>query len=267
MLTGDLDPALLRAKYLPSNAVLPPAWQGPQADERLALMIAQVRETAQTLLSVRFCLERVLTYPDPALVLGEDYEIEGEPLMYQIPAFTGTYHRVTLPFSPVRSIQRVRMFAGTPVQSPAEGLMLTLEPRWINFNAKVGILRIVPPVLGARGWPTPSLGVPPLSLLWGDTPGVWAVDYTVGLGRIPYDIARWIGLTTARQVLSLAGLDISRGASQISLTMDGITQSQGYGSSQYGPFGPAIATIDKELEFLCLDKLRAAHKGIKIGAF
>ena len=79
-----------------------------------------------------------------------------------------------------------------------------------------------------------------------EVPGVWAVDYTMGMGRIPYDVARWIGLTTARQVLGLMGVALTGGATTGSLTMDGATENIGYATSGYGAYGPAMTAIDKE---------------------
>jgi hypothetical protein len=80
-------------------------------------------------------------------------------------------------------------------------------------------------------------------------------------------VARWIGLTTARQVLGLMGIALTGGATSGSLSMDGVTENIGYGGGAYGAYGPAITAIDKELETLDLCRLRAAHKGMKIGAF
>jgi len=271
MLIGTLTPAWLRTTYL-LGVDLGSAWAGANGDAAMTTLLQLWTETAQGKLGIQFARQRVLTYPDPAKVLGVDYEIQGEPLTwFPLPPYQAHF-LIPLPFAHVQSIERVRLFFGKPGVDPRGEARYQVPPEWIVFTQKEGVLKILP-TIGMPVLPPMSAAGYDMAYVLGrqryDLPGVWAVDYTIGYGQIPLDVAQWIGMQSAIQVLGLAGmgLDISHGLGSESLSMDGITESISYGQGTHGPYSGLIETYKTALE--CLDpyQLRVRYKGIKIAVF
>ena len=226
MLIGTLSAQHLQQTYL-RGVDLGAAWQGPSADAALETILWAWIEIAQGKLGVQFATQRVRTYPDPGLVLGTDYEIQGEPLTW-FPLPPGMAHyAMPLPFAHIQSIERVRLFFGNPGADPTGKARYEVPPQWILFTQKEGILKIVPSTSVPLLPPLSSLAYD-MGAVWGrtryDLPGVWAVDYTIGYGQVPLDVAHWINLHAAIDVLGQAGTALAHGLSSESLSMDGITR-------------------------------------------
>lgn len=273
MLVGTLNPTWLRQTYM-RGVPIGDAWVGPSADAAMTTIIQELIEEAQGHLGIQFATQRVLTYPDPGKVLGVDYEIEGEPLMYHRTRAGLGQFTLNLPFANIKSIERVRVFYGNPITQPETKALILIPPEWILFTEKEGILRIVPSIYGIY----PNLYVPwgfrgaYDSLLYGYAyrdaiPGAWAVDYTIGYGQIPLDVGRWIGLKAAIDVLGQAGMHLAQGMSTKSFSQDGISQSVGYAQGKWGPFSGLIETYLEALKGLDIRQLRLRYKGIKVGVW
>jgi hypothetical protein len=271
MLIGTLTPDFIRTTYL-RGVSLGPAWEGPSADGALMTLLLAAIEEAQGKLGVQFARQRVRTYPDPGTTLGVDYEIQGEPLTYFPPADMAAHVVLPLPFAHVQSIERVRIFFGHPGLEAAGKERYTIPPAWILFTQKEGVLKILP----TGTWPLLPVGslagydvAYDLGRRRVDLVGAWAVDYTIGYGQVPADVAHWIGLTVAMQVLAQAGAGgtSGHGVSSESLSMDGISESTSYVQGTYGPYSGLIATYKEARE--CLDpwQLRARYKGFKIATW
>jgi hypothetical protein len=270
MLVGTLDPYYLRQTCL-RGIDLGNAWSGPNADAALVAILQSWIEAAQGKLGIQFARQRVRTYPDAGLVLGTDYEIQGEPLTYFAVPPGGTHFVIPLPFANVQSIERVRLFAGTPQGTPTSLALYEVPPAWILFTQKEGILKIHPSLTNAvlQGQ-RPGFE----SLYYGyfartEVPGAWAVDYTIGYGQIPFDVARWITLHAAIDVLAQAGAgaDVGHGLGSESLSMDGISESVSYGQGQYGPYSGVVQAYKDELECLNIAQMKARYHGIKVAVW
>jgi hypothetical protein len=267
LLTTQLNHTYLRQNYL-RGIDLGAGFQGSSADQAMDTMLITLREIAQGQIGVRFCIERVLTYPDPGKVLGTDYEIQGEPLPSYAPGLGDPAVSIVLPFSNVRSIERLRLYDGPTLQET-----IPLDQTLLQHAS--GILQLFGP------WGSPWLGGLNMSR-WAGSPGgwlggiadayvrrdqlgVWAVDYTVGLGRIPYDVAAWISLSAASWVLSIAGagMSLSHGLESESLSQDGIEERLSYARGKYGPYSGTILALMAQRDTFDLVSLRRRYQGLK----
>jgi hypothetical protein len=275
MIVGELTPTYVRETYL-RGVDLGQAWSGAGADAALTVLIQTWIEAAQGKLGIQFRRQRVLTYPDADKVFGVDYEIQGEPLTY-FRAQPGAQHFVIpLPFANVQSIERVRIFYGNPVGNPQAHWLYEVPAEWILFTQKEGILRINPSITNAVlqtqfvGGGTAGFDSVYYTFYHREAiPGSWAIDYTIGYGQIPLDVAQWIGLNVAMQTLGMAGagVDVGHGLGSESLSMDGITESISYGQGEYGPYSGLIKTYKDALECLNIGQLKARYHGIKVAVF
>lgn len=260
MLVEEMTPAYLRQAYL-LGVALGTAWDGVAGDIAMQQILNGILVDVQSKVGISFARKVVKTDPDPALVQGVDYDIAGERLHHFRAQLMTTHYYIPLPYSNVVSIEQVRLFYGNQH-------VYTVPDDWVYFTSKEGILRI-----------NPSLTNSVLQSNFGGfdsvfytfffrevIPHAWALDYTFGYGQIDADIARYIGLLAAIQVLSLAGMgaDISGGLSNESLSQDGISESVGYASGKYGPYSGVVQMYSDELERINIFAKRLAKKGIKL---
>jgi hypothetical protein len=263
MLLGTLNATWLRANFL-LGVTLGAAWNGAEGDGAMHTAITLIVNDVQSILGIEFERQRVLTDPDPNLVLGTDYEIVGERLHYFHPATAMTYYYIPLPHPNVVSIERVRLFLRNQ-------LVYAVPVEWVYFTSKEGVLRIAPFLSNAVPQSTTAGWVP--GLFPHDTldtvPGAWGVDYTFGYGQVDADIARYIGLRAAIQVLALAGAgaDIAGGLGSESLSQDGITESISYHQGKWGPYSGLIEVYQEELKTINIRGKRLAKKGFKVAVW
>jgi hypothetical protein len=272
---GTLTSDYLRANYL-RGMDLGESWMRPSGDAAMQTLLQTWIEAAQGKLGIQFARQRIKTYPDAGLVLGVDFEIQGEPLTY-FQALPGQQHFVIpLPFANVQSIERVRLFYGNPQMNPQTHSLYQVPMDWILFTQKEGILKINPSITNAvlqtqmvggstGGFESIYYGY----FHRGEIPGAWAVDYTVGYGRIPFDAAHWICLNAAIPVLSLAGMSTggSHGLASQSLSMDGVSESLAYAQGKYGPYSGVIETYMAELACIDIGNLKMRYHGIKVSVW
>jgi hypothetical protein len=266
MLVGTLNQQYLRTTYL-RGIDLGEAWHGPSADAALDSLLASILDEAQGKIGVRFRTERVRTYPDPGLVLGVDYEIEGEPLTYFQPALTGQHFIIPLPFAHIQSIERIRLFYGNPTDNPLGRTVHTIPAEWIFYTQKEGVLKIAPNLTNTLL----MTQYPTYYGLWyrPEIPGAWALDYTVGYGQVPPDVVHWVCLGAAIQVLAQAGAGagVGAGVASESLSQDGKTESVSYVQGKYGPYSGLIESLMAQRECLNIWGLRRRHHGLKIAVW
>jgi hypothetical protein len=273
---GPLDHTYVRQTIL-RGIDLGPAWQGTSADLAIDQLLRGQLEWLQGEIGVRFCHERVLTYPDAGMVLGTDYEIEGDPLPAPGPLAGEPYVSLVLPFTNVASIQRLR-FDRNPGSFPVAADLETVPLTQTLLSHQEGILHVQPegslggwwvPAftsgwvgMAMSGWGSWGAG----SLVHAETLGVWVVDYTVGLGRIPFDVAQYAAFSTAIQVLSLAGAStaLGGGLGAQSLDQDGIVERIEYGSGDYGRYSGVIKGLLAQRDICAtLERLRIRYQGVK----
>lgn len=260
MLVEAMTPAYLRQTYL-LGVALGDAWNGITGDIAMQQILTGILVDVQSKLGISFARKVLKTDPDPSLVLGVDYDLVGERLHHFRAQFMTTHYYIPLPYSNVVSIEQVRLFYG-------DQYVYLVPEDWTYHTSKEGILRINPSltnsVLQSNFGGFDSIFY---TFFYRDViPHAWALDYTFGYGQIDADIARYIGLLAAMQVLSVAGMgtDISGGLSNESLSQDGISESVGYASGKYGPYSGLIQMYADELERIDLKQKRLAKKGIKV---
>ena len=263
MLVESMIPAYLRQTYL-LGVSLGTAWDGVAGDAAMQQILNGILTDVQSKLGISFARKVLKTDPDYGLVQGTDYDIEGERLHHFRAQLTSTHYFIPLPYSNVVSVERVRLFYGNQH-------VYTVPDDWVYFTSKEGVLRINPSLTNAvlqsnfGGFDSVFY-----TFFYRDCiPHAWSLDYTFGYGQIDADIARYIGLLAAIQVLSLAGMgaDISGGLSNESLSQDGISESVGYAQGKYGPYSGLIQMYSDELERMDLKQKRLAKKGIKVAVF
>jgi hypothetical protein len=265
----------LRSHYL-RGVDLGAALATPSGDVLLQTALQAVINDVQSVLGIRFARQVIKTYPDASLVQGVDFDLLGEPLMYFKAAPTAQHFTIPLPYSNVESIQRVRLFYGNPTGNPQTRALYTVPADWILFTSKEGVLRINPSitnaVLQSNNFGGNVLGFESVyyTFFWRqEIPGVWAIDYTIGHGQVDVDVARYIGLRAAIQVLGLAGAarDVGAGLASESLGQDGISESISHVQGRYGPYSGLIQVYTEELERIDLKQKRMAKKGLKVAVW
>jgi hypothetical protein len=260
---GTLNASWLRSNFL-LGVNLGVAWNGVVGDGAMHTLLTLITNDVESVLLVQFARKRILTDPDPALVLGTDYDLVGERLHYFQPSPTMPSYYIPLPQAHVVSIERVRLFLRNQ-------LVYTIPDVWISFTSKEGLLRIAPFLSNAVPQSTTAGWVP--GLFPHDTlqtiAAAWSVDYTIGYGQVDADIARYIGLRAAIQVLGLAGAgaDIAAGLSSESLTQDGITESISHAQGKYGLYSGLVQLYMDELDRIDLKGKRLAKRGVKIAVW
>lgn len=260
MLVEEMTPAYLRQVYL-LGVTLGTAWDGVAGDIAMQHILNGILVDVQSKLGISFARKVLKTDPDPALVQGVDYDIAGERLHHFRAQLMSTHYYIPLPYANVVSVEQVRLFYG-------QQYVYLVPEDWQYHTSKEGILRINPSLTN--------------SVLQGNfgafdsvfytfffrevIPHAWALDYTFGYGQIDADIARYVGLLAAIQVLSLAGMgaDVSGGLSNESLSQDGISESVGYASGKYGVYSGLIQAYADELERIDIRNKRLSKKGIKL---
>jgi hypothetical protein len=247
MLIGELNSAYLRNTYL-RGIDLGTAWMGSAGSAAMDQLLTEFLILAEGFLGVQFCSRRVKTLPDTDVLLGRDYDIDGVVLPYVFPGFTTTHYAVYLPLPDVLSVERVRLWEGDDGGLPPLPVFEIVPLTSIALVQIPGILTVPLTVLV-----TPTLGQG------------WAVDYTFGLGQIPVDVAHWVSLHVAIQVLVLAGsgADLSHGLAGKSLTMDGTRQDWTYGeggSSGMGMYSGPIKVLQELGETIDLAAMRRRYQ-------
>ena len=194
-------------------------------------------------------------------MLGTDYDLRGERLHYFRQSWMAQHFSFPLPYSNVVSIEWVRMFY-------ADKNVYEVPMPWVSFTSKEGVLRINPSLTGgvvqsnAGGFDSVFY-----MLFYRDVvPNCWSIDYTIGHGQIDADVARYIALRAAIQLLGLAGAgrDVSGGLSGESLTMDGVVETVNIATGKYGPYGGAVSALQDELKAMDIWQMRLTKKGIKV---
>lgn len=247
---SSLSPLTLRQVYL-RGIDLGPAWHGPSADAALSQLLDFQLSQAETLMNIHFRAWRVLTVPDASQVLGLDFEIPGAVLPF-VPLKDGeTQYSVALGYHDVQAITQVRLYEGLAGVPPTP----VLTPVALD---QVGYDRLAERLL-----------VPDVAVTQPDLAQGWAVDYTVGLGRIPDEVAQWVMLHAAIQTLALAGSGeaVTHGLASETLDQDGIVEKNVYAGmtgtalTSGGPYAGAISILQRQLDEIDLPKLRFRYQG------
>ena len=251
MLVGVLSATALRDTYL-RGIDLGAAWSGPSAEAAMDRLIDGQLALAETRMGIHWPRSRIMTAPDPTLVEGQDYDAAAPLIPYVPPRPDATTYDLPLYYHDVQSIARVAIFQGldeavppAPIYVPLDVTQTFLTPRDEHLQVPVGL--VTAPDL-ARGW---------------------AVDYVIGLGRIPLEVADWVMLGAAIQVLGLAGAaaDVSHGLAAESLRQDGIEESIKYGGQgaahTSGLYSGPINVLQRMRDAIDLTKLRFKYQGSK----
>jgi hypothetical protein len=249
LMPTSLSPTSVRTLYL-RGIDLGPAWSGPGADAAIAQLLNLSLAQAESLMNIQFQTWRVQTLPEATLTPGLDYDVAGALLPFVPLLPTETHYQLTLGYHDVQQVQRVQLYAGMAGAPPAP-VLTPLPLETLAYD------RLAERVLVPRdAVPAP------------DTVQGWAVDYTIGYGRLPPEVVTWVMLQTAIQVLALAGSGeaISHGLSAESLTQDGIIESvryagQGLQAAMGGVYAGPIQILQHRLDDIDLVKLRLRYQG------
>ena len=179
--------------------------------------------------------------------------------------YRGDYHAfdfIKLDNSPVISVDEFR------VQYPSGQNVVVFPPEWIRLNKLEGQVQVVPTsgtlsqiLVGQGGSFLPAIynGLDYL-------PQLFELSYTAGFedGKIPRNITHIIGMIAAIGPFHIFGdLIAGAGIANISLSMDGLSQSIGTTSSATNAgYGARVGNYLKELKDL-LPKLRQFYKGVR----
>jgi hypothetical protein len=245
---GMLTPSTVRNTYL-RGITLGAAWAGSAGDMAIASLLALQISRAETLMGIHFHRYRIATLPDPTAVPGTDYDRQALPIPYTPVPPGMLYYPLTLHWHDVQAITRVRLFEGYDTQPIPMPITVTLPLTNVRFSSYQERLYV------------PTALVPPLAPVQG-----WAVDYLMGLGVLPPEVAEWCLLGSAIQVLGMAGsgADNSGGLGGETLRMDGIEESYRYGgamSQQYGGlYGGVIRILQQQQDMIELSHLRFRYQ-------
>jgi hypothetical protein len=245
MQLADLNSTYLRDTYL-RGIDLGTAWMGTSGSAAMDALIEVYLVRMEQLLGIRFCLARVHTLPPSTQVVGREYDIEGALLPYR--PLTGGMLTQTLylPLPDVWSVDQVRLWEGDDGGNPPTLVFETITPSLCLLARIAGILTVplttlTSPLLG-RGW---------------------AIDYTIGLGQIPVEVAQWVALQTSMHVLAVAGSgqDLTHGLAASALTMDGVSESTSFGGQNgRGIYGSTITTLQATAEGFDLATMRRRYQ-------
>jgi hypothetical protein len=248
IVTGGLTAQDIRDTYL-LGIHLGSAWTGPSGDAAIERLLALQIAQAERILGIHLRRWRVITLPEAALLPVTDYDVLGLPIPYVPPIPGQTVYRLTLHEHDIQAVTRLRLLRFFDTQNPPQPVFETMPQAPLAFDAYREQL-LIPVVIVD----TPSLGL------------TWAVDYLLGLGMLPPDVEQWIALSTAIQVLALAGAgaDVSGGLGGETLRMDGIEESKNYGGGRQmakgGLYAGPISILEAQLAMIDLSKLRFRYQ-------
>jgi hypothetical protein len=244
VLPGTLSAQHLRDTYL-RGITLGSAWHGPSADAALETLLAQQLALAEARMAIQWKQWRVVTHPEATLVEGQDYDITGDLIPYVPPEPPeAPYYRLIPGYTDVQAVRRVRLWRGAALYDT-----LPLAQTFYRFADE----HLYVPV-GLVTTPVTVVG--------------WALDFLVGVGRLPLEIAQWVELGAAIEVLSTASLGAEvgagGGANETMLSMDGTEERIRYGSGDKdGIYGPAIRSLRTLRDAINLTALRFRYQGSK----
>jgi hypothetical protein len=210
---------------------------------------------------------------DDGLVLGTHFD-ELVPRLPYTRTEAHSFFRIDLPRRGIISVERIRAFYyGTETWdiSNDNGTLDQIKLEWTNE----GTLHIIPTnlealVISSGG----NWGVWDLINTGGRSPvpDFWAVDFTYGpvtrdgqVGKIPSVLANWIYCAAGLLVLGQSGMAQSRGLTNTSISIDGISRSVGLSASaQAGLYGALEKSYDAAMQRIDFKKLRAQMRGLRL---
>lgn len=237
MILSQLSAHNLRHTYL-RGIQLGAAWQGPSADAALESILLTWLAFAESQMNVQFQAYRVVTAPPPTLVAGVDYDALA-PLIAFVPLQgQETVYTVIPSYHDVQALMQVRLVQNA-VYVPLDVTQIVLSRQ----DDKIRIpASLVPDETGAQAW---------------------ALDYTIGLGQLPLEIAEWVSLSAAIEVLGMANSadDVSGGLASEKQVQDGIEEQVAYaGAGREGPYGPTLQQFRQLRDEIDLPKLRFRYQ-------
>jgi hypothetical protein len=244
MITAALTGNVLRETYL-RNIELGSGWQGPGADAALDRLVDLQVEAIQGRTGVLFKRKQVLTMPDA----GTSPDLQGTPIPYVAPTGQPPGYTLILPLQHVQSLDRVRLFEGydmsnAPIFETVPLSAVTLSP--LDNKVRMDASVITAPELAQN----------------------WAIDYTIGLGQIPAEVAEWVLLGAAIQVLSIAGVgkDLSQGLVAETLSMDNQTETHTFGAQEYGLYSGLIKQLQRERDLIDMKRqgIGMRYQGLRL---
>jgi hypothetical protein len=248
---GALSAATVRDTYL-RGITLGGAWTGPSGDRALnALLYAEVAR-AEELMGIHWQQWRVSADVHAYATASDQYDIGRQIIPFVPPDPTQTAYSLLLWHHDVQVITQARLWTGLTTDNPP---LPTYEP--INLDRCT------------YSFPDERLLIPH-SLVPDPTVGRgWAVDYLVGVGRLPLSVVQWCSLGAAIQALSLAGsgADVTGGVSSSTLRMDGIEEKDDFGGtnamSYGGIYGGPITILQRQRDEIDLRALRFRYQNTR----
>jgi hypothetical protein len=249
ILVGALSAHTVRSTYL-RGIDLGAAWQGPNADAAINTLLMAELARAEELMQIHWSSWRVAAPPDTTAVPGTDYDVAHVAVPYAAPLETEDFYRVSLWHHDVQAITRLRLWVGgnvsAPLYTPVDLTTVTFDYPEEALHVPVGLV------------PTPA------------TVRGWAVDYTMGVGALPFSVVQWCALGVAIQVLSMgsSAQDVSHGLARDRLMMDGMEESVDFGANAQGRpggiYAGTVSALQNQREDIDLVKLRFRYQGAHV---
>lgn len=228
-------------------------------------------------LGIPMGIEVVKSLPlDDGLRQGIDYD-RVRPRLPYTRSETETWFRVDLPDMSIISVERIRAYYFRRLIwefSESKGTMGQVHLEW----PKQGVLHIVPTELqavivtqngGNYGvWETINSQATPV-------PDFWAVDYTTGpksrdgkVGHVEAVLAHWVYCAAGILLLSMGGLAQSKGLTNTSISMDGVSRSIGLQASAiYGINSALEKAYETTMKRIDWNKIRTNKLGLRVRQF
>lgn len=236
-------------------------------------------------LGVPMGVQIVKGYPvDEGLVKGRDYDRVQQRLPY-LRSEMGNWWRIDLPDSSVISIERIRSYWFGQLRwqfvndGPNDNNSLIVNEWGTNGVAHVLPINLQGIVITAgdgRSGAVEQYGLWETINLYSSTiPDFWSVDYTVGPVsksgepmHLEAVLVQWVYAVAGRTLLSLSGLQQSKGLTSASVSMDGVSRSVGLQASAIYGINSALEKVLEDLEKrIDWSKLRAYKRGLTVYGF
>lgn len=221
---------------------------------------------------------------DEGLVLGTDYDRVQSRLPY-LASETRNWWRIDLPDASVISIERIRAYWFGQLRwqfvndGPSDQNSLIVNEWGTNGVAHVlpiNLQGIIVTAGDGRSGTGEGYGMwETINLYSSSMPDFWSVDYTVGPVsksgtpmHLEAVLIQWVYAVAGKTLLSLSGLQQSRGLTSASVSMDGVSRSIGLQASAIYGLNSALEKVLDDLEKrIDWKALRAYKRGITAFGF
>lgn len=255
---------------------------GSLPDETIRWQLRAALSELEVKLGVPMGVQIVKGIPvDEGLVQGRDYD-RVQPRLPFLAADMRNWWRIDLPDSSVISIERIRAYWFGQLRwqfvnsGPNDNNSLIVNEWGTNGVAHVLPINLQGIIITAgdgRSGVAEQYGMWETINLYSSTmPDFWSVDYTVGPVsksgtpmHLEVVLVQWVYAVAGKVLLSMSGLQQSRGLTSASVSMDGVSRSVGLQASAIYGLNSALEKVLEDLESrIDWKALRAYKRGITV---